>query len=93
MRLTENRIQFIAQQILKELLDSKEISFTGSKMVLESEIARIIFDDLRIEDEIDQEVVEMISKMKRNIPPGSAEWDAIFQEKKAEIARRRNYIY
>jgi len=93
MRLTENRIQFIAQQILKELLDSKEISFTGSKMVLESEIARIIFDDLQIEDEIDQEVVEMISKMKRNIPPGSAEWDAIFQEKKAEIARRRNYIY
>ncbi len=93
MRLSERRIQFIAQQIVKELLDRGEISYSGTRLVLETEIARIISDDLRIEDEIDQEVTEMISKMKRNIPPGSAEWDAIYQEKKAEIARRRNYIY
>ncbi len=93
MRLSEKRIQFIATQIVEELLGHDEISYTGSRLALETEIARIISEDLRIEDEIDQEVVEMISKMKRNIPQGSAEWDAIYQEKKAEIARRRNYIY
>jgi hypothetical protein len=93
MRLSEKRIQFIAQQIAKELLERGEISYSGTPLVLESEVARIISDDMRIEDEIDQEVVEMISRMKRNIPQGSAEWDAIYQEKKAEIARRRNYVY
>lgn len=93
MRLSEQRIQFIAQQIVKELLDHKELEYRGSRLALETEIARIISNDLHIEDEIDQEVVEMIGKMKRNIPPGSAEWNAIYQEKKAEIARRRNYIY
>lgn len=93
MRLSEKRIQFIATQIVDELLSRKEVTYNGSRMAFEAEIARIISDDLKIEDEIDQEVVEMISKMKRNIPPGSAEWDAIYQQKKAEIARRRNYIY
>jgi len=93
MRLSEKRIQFLARQIVDELLAQGEISYSGSRLVLETEVARIISDDLKIEDEIDQEVAEMISKMKRNIPPGSAEWDAIYQEKKAELARRRNYVY
>jgi hypothetical protein len=35
----------------------------------------------------------MIEGMKRPIPHGSAEWQAIYSEKKEEIARRRNYIY
>jgi hypothetical protein len=93
MRLSEKRIQFIATQIVDELLAHNEIAYSGSRLALETEVARIISDDLRIEDEIDEEVVQMISKMKRNIPQGSAEWDAIYQEKKAELARRRNYIY
>jgi len=93
MRLSENRISFIAQQVAKELLDHQLIKFSGSRVILEAEIAKVILEDLRIEDEIDREVTEMISKMKRKIPPGSAEWDAIYQQKKEEIARRRNYIY
>lgn len=93
MRLSEDRIQFIAGQIAHELTDKKLINFKGSSIVLESEIARVIDEDLRIEETIDREVVEMIDKMQRKIPQGSAEWQAIFAQKKEEIARRRNYIY
>ena len=35
-----------------------------------------ITEDLRIEEEIDREVVDMIKSMKREIPPGSAERSA-----------------
>lgn len=93
MRLSEDRIQFIAAQIAKELVDKNLIKFTGSRIVLESEIGRVLHEDLRIEDEIDREVVEMIDKMQRQPPQGSAEWQAIFMQKKEEIARRKNYIY
>lgn len=93
MRLSEDRIQFIATQLAKELVDKQMIKFTGSRIVLESEIARVILEDLRIEDEIDREVVDMIDSMQRKVPQGSAEWQAIFMQKKEEIARRRNYIY
>jgi len=93
MRLSEDRIQFIANQVAKELVDKQMLKFTGSRIVLESEIARVILEDLRIEDEIDREVVDMIDSMQRKVPQGSAEWQAIFMQKKEEIARRRNYIY
>lgn len=92
MRLSEDRIHFIAAQVAKELVATKQIKFGGSQVVLESEIARVILEDLRIEEEIDREVVEMIDKMQRKVPPGSAEWQAIYTQKKEEIARRRNYI-
>lgn len=93
MRLSEERIHFIAEQVAKELLAKGLVKYGGSRIVMESEISRVILADLSIEDEIDREVVEMIEKMKRNIPPGSAEWTAIYQQKKEEIARRRGYIY
>jgi hypothetical protein len=93
MRLSEERIHFIAQQVAKELIETGLIKFGGSRVVLEAEISKVILEDLKIEDEIDREVVEMIGKMKRDIPQGSAEWNATYAEKKEEIARRRNYIY
>ncbi len=93
MRLSEERIQFIAQQIAKELIDKGLVQFGGSRMVMEAEISRVVMNDLKIEEEIDREVVEMIDSMKRTIPAGSAEWQAIYSQKKEEIARRKNYIY
>lgn len=93
MRLSQERIQFIAKQIAKDLLENKLVKFGGSKIVLETEIEKTITEDLRIEEEIDREVVDMIKSMKREIPAGSAEWSAIYSQKKEEIARRKNYIY
>lgn len=93
MRLSEDRIQFIARQIAKELTDKNLLKFSGSAIVLESEIGRVIMADLKIEEEIDREVVDMIDRMQRKPPQGSAEWQALFMSKKEEIARRRNYIY
>lgn len=93
MRLSEERAHFIALQIAKELLDTKQVQYGGTRIVLESEVTRAIMEDLRIEDEIDREVVEMIDKMQRKVPAGSAEWQAIYMQKKEEIARRKNYVY
>jgi hypothetical protein len=92
VRLSEDRVHFIAAQIAKELIDTKLIEFGGSRVVLEAEISKVLLEDLKIEDEIDREVVEMIDSMKRNIPQGSAEWQAIYWQKKEEVARRRNYV-
>jgi hypothetical protein len=93
MRLSEDRIHFIAAQVCKELDESGTINFGGSKALLEAEIARVILEDLRIEEEIDREVVERIDSMKRQVPHGSSEWQAIYSQFKEEIARRKNYIY
>lgn len=92
MRLSEARLTFIAQQISRDLLDTKLVAFDGTPIVMESEIAKIIQQDLQMEEEIDREVVDMIAGMKKVIPQGSAEWNALYFQKKEEAARRRNFV-
>ena len=93
MRLSEERIEFLANLIAKSLLDKKLAGYYNRKKKLGNVVAHIMLNDLQIEDKIDAEVVQMIKSIKRVIPEGSAEWVSIYQEKKAEIAKRHNYIY
>ncbi|MBN1903066.1 DUF507 family protein [Candidatus Sumerlaeota bacterium] len=93
MRLSEERIEFIARQIAKSLMDKKYVSYYSRNRSLDNVIAREIMQDLSFEDKIDAEVEKSIRSIKRDIPEGSAEWMSIFQQKKEELAKRHNYIY
>ena len=93
MRLSEERVEFISEQIEKELRDKKMIAYYNRKRRLKSIIARVIILDLAMEDKIDKEVEKIIRSIKRDIPEGSAEWNSIFQQKKEELAKRYNYVY
>ncbi|MFH0795383.1 MAG: DUF507 family protein [bacterium] len=93
MRLSEDRVLFIAKQLAKRLRERQLIETGLSEASLGSVLARAIIADLIVEDEIDEEAKEYISRLGRPIPPSSAEWDAIFRQKKEELARRRNYVY
>jgi len=91
MRLNDDRVQSIAGQIADCLTREGMIHFTGLRTSLVTIIARVIANDLKIEDEINAEVEQMIESMQREVPRGSAEWNSIFFQKKEELARRRNY--
>ena len=92
MRLGDDRIQYLAGEIADHLTREKRIRFTGMRTSLVTAIARVIINDLKIEDEINAEVERMIESMQHKVPRGSAEWNSIFFQKKEELARRRNYI-
>ncbi len=93
MRLSEERIHFIAAKIIETLLDKDMLDISCSTQKLQRDITQAMIKDLRTEDEIEQEVINMIQSMSRDIPEDSPEWNSIFREKKEELARRRNYIY
>jgi hypothetical protein len=93
MRLSNERIEFISDQIASALTEKKLVGYYHRRKKLKNVIAGIIIGDLEIEDKIDAEVIKMIKSIKRDIPEGSAEWVSIFQQKKEEIAKRHNYIY
>ncbi|MCD6386369.1 DUF507 family protein [Candidatus Sumerlaeota bacterium] len=92
MRLSEERIYSIVDQIIDSLLDKNMIEISVPKLNLRRDMARVIIQDLRIEDEIEQEAIRIIKSMGREIPEDSPEWVSIFRQKKEELARRRNYI-
>ena len=93
MRLSEVRIEFIAQQIAQSLTDKKYLGYYNRKLKLPSIIARVMIQDLALEDKIDAEVEKVIKSIQREIPEGSAEWVSIFQQKKEELAKRYHYVY
>ncbi len=92
MRLSEDRIEAVAKKIVKDLREAKIIRLKGMASRLETEIQRVMTEDLKIEDEINAEVERQIESMGRTIPYGSAEWDATFQQLKEKICQQRNYL-
>jgi hypothetical protein len=54
-------------------------------------VEKPILDDLRREDEIDEEVKRELRNLTKCPPEGSFEYQAMFQKKKEEFARRRGY--
>ena len=91
MRLSEDRIQSIAKQIVAGLRKQKMLRLKGLPTRVEVEIQRLVMSDLAIEDEIDAEVEAQIDAMKRDIPYGSDEWKAIFMQLKDRACQQRNY--
>ena len=92
MRLSEERIDFINEQIINALLDEDLIAIEGRKSSLQVDFNRVMLADLAHEDKIDDEVREMIGKMQRTIIEGTPEYNAIFLQKKDELMARDNYI-
>ena len=92
MRLSENRIQSLAREIVSKVQEKKYVSLESSENEAVLEISRLLINDLKFEDRVDQEVRQAISNMKENIPEGSSQYQAIFRQLKQQIAQKYNYI-
>ena len=91
MRLSEDRINFIATQIGEGLLKQRRVRYKGNVNRFIAEIEKVILADIRTGSDIEREAERAIRRMQRDIPEGSAEWNAIYQQQKEEIAARKGY--
>ena len=91
MRLSEDRINFIATQIADGLIKNRRVRYRGNRNMFIAEIGKVILEDIKIEDKIDKEVIQRIRRMERDIPEGSAEWQAVYQREKEALAIRYGY--
>jgi len=92
MKLTEEKIQRLAERVVDRLLDDDLIDFKMPESRLRSGIGHVIEEDLRIDDEIANEAIAKIESYKREIPYGSDEWRLLFERFFREIAERRGYV-
>ncbi len=92
MRLSEERINHIAHEIVARWTRSGAVRVTGDPKRLETRVAKVILEDLRIEDRIDREVRERLRRMPSAPPEDSAEWQALFLHEKEMAAGRRGYV-
>jgi hypothetical protein len=91
MRLSEDRINAIAAKIAFELVRKRMVRTSRPLRQMTAWVEKPILDSLRQEDDIDREVREDLQRLSKCPPEGSFEYQAMFQKKKEEIAKRRGY--
>jgi uncharacterized protein len=91
VRLTAEKMAHLAQRLVDRLWGDDLIDFKMQERDLRHQIAQLLEEDLRIEDEIANEAIERIQSYKRDIPYGSDEWRILYDRFFGEIATRRGY--
>lgn len=91
MRLSEDRIYAIAYKIAFRLVKKRMVVSKKNLSQVTAWVEKPILDDLSREDEIDKEVTAYLAGLSKRPPEGSFEYQAMFQKRKEEVARRRSF--
>jgi uncharacterized protein len=92
VRLTEKRIDRLADRIVDTLLEEDLIDFKPTTKQMIAEVSRFIASDLAMEDEITNEAMARLATYSRKIVEGSTEWMLLLNKHKEEIATKKGYI-
>jgi hypothetical protein len=88
MRLSRERIFFLADLIMKELDATEGVHIKAADEV-RPEIIRVLTEEAKFEESVDTEVRRTLSTYSRPMPEGSREWEVLYQKTREEVFRRR----
>jgi hypothetical protein len=91
MRLNKNQIEHLASVILRNLTKEGKIIVENRTRLLEEMTVRLI-DEFQMEDRLDQEVRELLSKHMEKIRKENIEYQAMFKEVKKKLAREKGIV-
>jgi hypothetical protein len=91
MRLSRNKIEYLADKLVRLMRENDAVSFN----VDEEELTRIIewefTEELKIEDELDDEVDVLLEQYERQIMSQDLDQMMLRRKLKSELARKRGY--
>jgi hypothetical protein len=88
MKFSEGRLSYLAHHIVSVLEDEGLADVENERLVL-AEIKRVLSLDQEIDAQIDTTVRRKIASLSRQVPPGSREWDILYQRYSEEERRKR----
>jgi hypothetical protein len=94
MRMSRERLFGLAERIVGDLAATegvviKQIADEKARSHLRTEIFRVIEDEGRLEETVDQEVRKTLGSYSRPAPEGSAEWEVLYNKTRDEVFKRR----
>ncbi len=89
MRLSNAKVNHLANLIMNYLRVEPEIEFFEEESDIRIEVARIIQEELKDDEVIDQACRYKIESQRRDIPEGSEEWDILYRRYYDEEMDRR----
>src|SRR4029077_12237656 len=92
-RMSRERMFALADRIVADLTATESVIIKGvdekAHGQLRTEVFRVLEDESKLEESIDQEVRRSLSTYSRPAPEGSAEWELLYQKTRDEVYRRR----
>jgi len=94
MRMSRERLFGLAERIVGDLAATegvviKQIADDKVRTHLRTEVFRVLEDEGRLEETVDQEVRKTLASYSRPAPEGSAEWEVLYNKTRAEVFKRR----
>ena len=88
MRMSRERIFFLADLIMKELVTVPGVQVRAPND-LRTEVVQGLTEEAKLEESVDTEVRRTLSSYARPAPEGSHEWEVMYQKTRAEVFKRR----
>ena len=94
MRMSRERLFGLAERIVSDLAATegvviKQLADEKVRTQLRTEIFRVLEDEGRLEETVDQEVRKTLGSYSRPAPEGSAEWEVLYNKTRDEVYKRR----
>jgi hypothetical protein len=92
--MSRERLFGLADRIVADLTSSEGVVIRApdeEKALgqLRTEVFRILEDESKLEESIDQEVRRTLASYSRILPEGSSEWEILYQKTREEVLKRR----
>ncbi len=91
MRLSKNQVDHLAYKIVKTLL-KKEYIIADNKNLLVEKVSKVIEDDLKMEEELDEEVKNILLQNSEEMRKLNVDYQEMFRMLKEKLAKERGII-
>jgi hypothetical protein len=80
IRLSREKINYLARQILDQLFKDDDVEFLDESNEIRLTIVKSIEEEMKLYDLIDKRAVEKIESQKKAIKEGSREWEILYRK-------------
>lgn len=92
MRLSREKIVHLSKLITKGLEENSSVQLNKAPNEVRLQIVKLVTEELKIDDVVDQEVRRILNSYSRKIIEGSREWDVMYQKLyEQEMNKRKKF--
>jgi len=88
MRLSREKVNKLSHVVTEELVRLDNLEFIEDRNTIRLEIVKILNEELKKEETLDQEARKKIASQKKTVPEGSLEWDILYRKYYAEEVKK-----
>jgi hypothetical protein len=92
MRIPKSWIPILAKRIVDSIISKELVKPTISIEKLYAETETLIYDELSVEDRLNEEVRELLKKYSLEIEKGHLDYRKLFELTKQKLVKERNLI-